>query len=219
MLPEKVFHLAFAALAAALLAGCAIYPVVQVAGGAMTGYDAAVLADDYLPRNNVEGGSLCVVQDNQLQRRLRERLSLNGVALSAHVIDGNAYLVGQVHGRKQADYAVKTAATVQGIKTITCKFYPASTARDSARDAARDELLIRELTDRIGQTKRLQGCDLRVLVVRTNAILIGRANDFGQKTAAVAIASEIGGISNVTDYIRVTPPSESPDQEAEVASK
>eukprot|EP00831_Metopus_contortus_P003544 TRINITY_DN11310_c0_g2_i1.p2 TRINITY_DN11310_c0_g2~~TRINITY_DN11310_c0_g2_i1.p2 ORF type:complete len:257 (-),score=62.57 TRINITY_DN11310_c0_g2_i1:596-1366(-) len=219
----KMFYMAFALTAAALLTGCALYPVVQVAGGAMTGYDAAMLADDYLPRNSVEGGSLCVEQDRMMQRRLRERLQLNGMAVAAHVINGKAYLVGQMQDRNQADYAVKTAATVQGIKTITCKFYPASTASDAARDAAKDGLLLKELTDRFNQTKRLQGTDLRVVMVRTNAVLIGRAQNFDQKTAALAIASEVGGITEITDYISVTPPpappAASPSEAAAIASK
>lgn len=210
---------AFAALLtvilAALLAGCAVYPVVQVAGGAMTGYDAAVLADDYLPRDNVEGGSLCVVRDSQLERRLRERLQQNGIVLSAHVIDAHAYLVGQVLSRAQADQAVQTASTVEGVKTITCKFYPASSPRDAARDAARDELLTEQLTERLAATEWMNSCDLRIEVIRANAILIGRARDFKQKTGAVAIASEVGGIREVTDYIRVVDESD----QARVASK
>ncbi|RWU02741.1 BON domain-containing protein [Pseudodesulfovibrio sp. S3] len=219
----KLFHMASALMVAAILTGCAVYPVVQVAGGAMTGYDAVMLADDYLPRNSVEGGDLCIVQDRMMERRLRERLQANGLAVAAHVIDGKAYLVGQMKSRKQADHAVQVAATVQGIKSITCKFYPASTVRNAARDAARDELLIKALTERFTETKRLQGADLRVEMVRTHAVLIGRARNFHQKTAALAIASEVGGISEVTDYITVAtspvPPVQSPPGDARVASK
>ncbi|EGB16485.1 transport-associated protein [Pseudodesulfovibrio mercurii] len=202
-MPEKACLAALAVLLSALLAGCALYPAVQVAGGAMTGYDAVVMADDYLPRDNVEGGALGIVHDTQLERRLRERLELNDLHLSAHVIDSRAYLIGQVRSRTQADYAIRTAATVQGIRTITCKFYPAPPARAAARDAARDELLTRELAERFGETKRLQGTDLRVEVVRSHAILIGRTRDYSQKTAALAIAAEINGLTEIIDYITV----------------
>ena len=201
--PAPAFAALVLVLLATLLTGCAVYPVVQVAGGAMTTYDAAQVADDYLPRNNVEGGSLCVVQDEQLQRRLRERLQQSGILLSAHVVDSDAFLVGQLRDRAQADLAVRTAATVDGIKTITCKFYPASPPRDAARDAARDQLLAKELAERLRAANWMNGCDLRVEVIRTNAVLIGRTKDFKQKTGAVAIASEVGGIREVTDYIRV----------------
>lgn len=193
-------HILFALTLVALLSGCAAYPVVQVAGGAMTGYDAVVLADEILPRDSIQGGSLCADQDRMLQRRLRERLGLRGMhTVSAHVIDGNAYLVGQMNDRKRADAAVRTAQTVAGLRTITVKFFPSST-----EDQNRDDLrLLKELSLRLAQTDRLKRADLRVEVIRGNAILIGRADDYAQKTEAVAIASEVGGVQEVVDYITV----------------
>lgn len=213
---DKVCRAVLAAILSALLAGCAVYPAVQVAGGAMTGYDAAQLADEYLPRDNVEGGSVDVIPDAQMQRRLRERLELNDIHISAHVIDAKAYLIGQVRDRNQADYAVRTAATVEGVKTITCKFYPLAAPRNAARDAARDELLLKLVTERFGRTKRLEGADLRVEMIRSHAILVGRARDYGQKTAALAIAAEINGVTDVVDYITVPEP---PADDGAVASK
>jgi len=196
------------------LAGCALYPAVQVAGGAMTGYDAAVIADDYLPRNKVEGGGRCTDEDGMLERRLRERLRMNNLATSAHVIESNAYLVGEFPSRSEADNAVKTARSVQGLRTITCRFYPITTARDLSYDAE----LAKKITARFKATKRLEGADLRVEVVQRHVILIGETADHGQKTAAVAIASEVGGILDVIDYISVAP---TPQQEADgkVASR
>lgn len=221
MMSEHAYRAALAVILSALLAGCALYPAVQVAGGAMTGYDAVVMADEYLPRDNVEGGDLGVVRDNQLERRLRERLALNDIHLSAHVIDARAYLVGQVRSRSRADYAIRTAATVEGIRTITCKFYPLPPARQAAHDAARDELLHDELAERFGATKRLEGTDLRVEVVRSHAILIGRTRDYNQKTAALAIASEVNGLAEVVDYISVNRPEDAapPAGQVPVASK
>ena len=219
MMSEYACKAALAVLLSALLAGCALYPAVQVAGGAMTGYDAMVTADKYLPRNGVEGGSLCIVHDAQMERRLRERLELNNLHLSAHVINAKAYLVGQVQSRSQADYAVRTAATVEGIQTITCKFYPATPARQAAHDAARDELLVKQLSKRFDETKRLQGTDLRVEVIRSHAILIGRTKDYSQKTAALAIAEEVNGLTDVVDYISVEAPETAPVTEGSVAVK
>jgi osmotically-inducible protein OsmY len=206
MMSDKTCRAVLAAILSALLAGCALYPAVQVAGGAMTGYDAARLADEYMPRDKVEGGSVDVIPDSQMQRRLRERLALNDIHLSAHVIDAKAYLIGQVSDRNQADYAVRTAATVEGLKSITCKFYPQARPDDAARDAANDALLLREVTGRFGKTRRLHGADLRVEVVSAHAILVGRARDYGQKTAALAIAAETSGVADVVDYITVPEP-------------
>ncbi|WP_419785057.1 BON domain-containing protein [Pseudodesulfovibrio sp.] len=185
------------------LSGCALYPAVQVAGGAMTGYDAMVMADDYIPRNSVEGGSLCAISDRTLERRLRERLALNNMGnVSAHVIDGNAYLLGCMESRERADQAVKTAVTVSGLRTVTVKFYPLPTP-DQLRD---DNELTRVLIERLATTKRLRQADLRVQVIEGNAIIVGRAQDYIQKTAALAIAQEMGGIRDVVDYIRVPAP-------------
>lgn len=192
-------------IAIVALSGCALYPAVQVAGGAMTGYDAVVIADDYLPRESVAGGERCADQDRMLERRMRERMRMNNLPVSAHVIDGNAYLVGQLPSRSQADAAVETAQSVQGIKTITCKFFPASTMREANNDAR----LLKKLAARLGATKRLDNADLRIEVIRSNAILIGEASTYDQKTAAVAIAHEVGGIADVIDYITVMPPMQS----------
>ena len=198
------FHTLFALAAAAILVGCAAYPAVQVAGHAMTGYDAAILVDEYLPRKNVQGGERCATDaDRVLQRRLRERLKLrNHTTLTAHVIDSNAYLVGPVQSRAQADHAIKTAATVQGLRTITCKFYHAPTD-EQAREGA---TLHARLTDRLKATDWLADVDLRVVTVGTNAILIGKTEDFRQKSEALAIAGEVGGLTEVVDYIAVREP-------------
>jgi osmotically-inducible protein OsmY len=210
MMPEFAYKAFLAILLSALLAGCALYPAVQVAGGAMTGYDAMVSADKYLPRNSVEGGGLDVVRDAQMERRLRERLALNDLHLSAHVIESKAYLVGQVKSRNQADYAIRTAATVEGIKTITCKFYPVQSAGQASRDAARDELLFNQLSKRFAETKRLEGTDLRIEIIRSHAVLVGRTRDYSQKTAALAIAEEVNGLTDVIDYISVEAPKDTP---------
>jgi osmotically-inducible protein OsmY len=210
MMPEFACKVFLAILLSALLSGCALYPAVQVAGGAMTGYDAMVSADKYLPRNSVEGGCLDVVRDAQMERRLRERLALNDLHLSAHVIESKAYLVGQVKSRNQADYAIRTAATVEGIKTITCKFYPFPSAGQASRDAARDELLFNQLSKRFAETKRLEGTDLRIEIIRSHAVLVGRTRDYSQKTAALAIAEEVNGLTDVIDYISVEAPKDTP---------
>jgi len=187
----------------ALLCGCAVYPAVQVAGGAMTGYDAAVMADDFIPRKSVDGGTLCADQDRMLERRLRERLAMNGLAaISAHVINQNAYLVGYTATRKTGDQAVKTARSVSGLRTVTVKFYPLPTQAQSKSDLQ----LTRALTKRLAGTQRLKRADLRVSVIEGNAILVGRAEDYSQKTAALAIAHEMGGIRTVVDYIAVPAP-------------
>ncbi len=138
-------------------------------------------------------------QLGDLERRLRERLKMDGAIVSAHVIDANAYLVGQFQSRALANRTVDTARTIQGLRTITCKFYPATNAHEAGNDAR----LLKEIAMRLSRTKRLENADLRVEVIRCNAILIGETPDYEQKTAAVAIASEVGGITEVVDYITV----------------
>jgi osmotically-inducible protein OsmY len=184
------------------LGGCAVYPAVQVAGGAMTGYDAVILADEYIPRGSVQGGQLQCDTDRMLERRLRERLVMGGSSsVSAHVIGGHAYLVGQLDSRDQADRAVSTARSLEGLKLVTCKFYPRVTPSEAKSDAA----LLRTVSAKLAATRRLENADLRVEVIRGNAILIGSTADHSQKTAALAIAGEVWGIRDVVDYIAVAP--------------
>ncbi|QJB55138.1 BON domain-containing protein [Pseudodesulfovibrio sp. zrk46] len=218
---EKLRHTivscALLLIAAMSVTGCAVYPAVQVAGGAMTGYDAVQLADEYLPRNSVNGGSLCANMDKALQRRLRERLHMNGIKMvSAHVVARTAYLIGQFPTRKDADKSIEVAQTINGLKSIHCKFFPLGTPREN-RD---DTQLLAKLTKQLGSSTRLTNADLRVEVIRGNAILIGSAADWEQKTAAVAIAHEVGGIKGVVDYIYVPQKPETDTPEGEkVASK
>lgn len=192
-----------------MLTGCALYPAVQVAGGAMTGYDAAIIADEYLPRDSIEGGSLNSCTDKMLERRMRERLNINQLPMvSAHVIESNAYLVGQFNQREDADRAIAIASSVQGVRTINCKFYPMA----SPREMRSDTKLLAKVAKRLAETKRLKAADLRVEVIRGNAILIGSAGNYDQKTAALAIASEVSGVQEVVDYIVVK---QQPDVEGE----
>lgn len=200
----KMLHTLIALAAAAILAGCAVVPAVQMAGHALTGYDAAILANDYLPRKDIEGGGQCSLdRDRMLERRLRERLRRQRPqAVAAHVIDSNAYLVGPVRSRAEADRAIKTAATVQGLNTITCKFYHAPTI-DQAREGA---TLHDELVSRLKETGWLENVDLRIEIVGTNAVFIGKTQDYRQKAQALAIASEVNGLNEIIDYISVKAP-------------
>lgn len=200
----KMVHILFALAAGALLAGCAALPAVQVAGHAMTGYDAAIMVDDYLPRKAVSGGERTAPNnDRMLERRLRERLKAYcGHPVAAHVIDAKAYLVGPVNNRGEADQAIRTAATVQGLRTITCKFYHTPT-----RTQVNEAMVLRhELNTRLRETGWLDRVDLRVELVGTNAVFIGRTADYRQKAQALAIAAEVGGLTDVVDYISVRTP-------------
>lgn len=204
---------------ASLLGGCAVYPAVQVASGAMTGYDAVVLADNHIPKTSVQGGQLVCDSDRMLERRLRERLVMGGVPqLSAHVIGGHAYLVGRLDSQVQADRAMSTARSVEGLKLVTCKFFPRSTPAEAKSDAS----LLYTVSRKLAETKRLENIDLRVEVIGGTAILIGSTVDHRQKTAALAIAGEVWGVRDVVDYIAVNPAVQSaqsaqPSQPARVA--
>lgn len=197
---HKPLHTFLALALAGLLTGCAVYPAVQVAGGAMTGYDAVQIADEYLPRSSVKGGQLSTCTDKMLERRLRERLKMYNMGMvSAHVIDRQAFLVGQFLNRTRADKAVEVASSIEGLKVINCKFYPVA----SPREAQNDTRLLAKVSTQLGNSSRLNDADLRVEVIRGNAILIGSAGSWEQKTAALAIVAEVGGIKDVVDYIVV----------------
>ncbi|BCS90125.1 BON domain-containing protein [Pseudodesulfovibrio sediminis] len=199
-------HTISAVLAIALLGGCALYPAVQVAGSVWTGYDTVVLADEYLPRYSVEGGQRTYAQDKIMERRLRERLRMNNIPVSAHIIDGNAYLIGSLKDRAHADYAIDTASSVSGVRAITCKFYPPN----SPNQAGNDLRLQTELNIRLEKIEHLQCLDLRVEVIQSDAILIGKADTYAQQAEAVAVATEVVGINDVVDYIHVAAPPDQP---------
>lgn len=195
------------------LAGCAAYPVVQVAGGALTGYDAVTLADEHLPRENIAGGELTAKQDNMLQRRLRERLRMYHIrTISGHVVNGQAYLVGQVNERADADKAVEVAKSIAGLTTINCKFYPMTSVGENRNDTA----LLKEAVSRLSMSKRLESADLRVQVIRGNAILVGSCSDWHQKTAAEAMVAEIGGVTDVVNYVVVKNPEVTGQEKSEI---
>jgi osmotically-inducible protein OsmY len=184
----------------ALLTGCALYPAVQVAGAAMTGYDAVNLAQEHIPRNSVEGGNANQCQDAALERRLRERLTLSGQnSVAAHVIDGQAYIVGRMPNREAADKAVQIASTVQGIAVIHCKFFPTPTPRQNKNDSR----ALHSLKKHIDAIPNLQGADLFLDVISGNAILIGKAWTWDQKNMVLKAASSTRGIKAIVDYIVV----------------
>jgi osmotically-inducible protein OsmY len=215
IMKRNLFHIVLAVGLSMSLAGCAVYPAVQVAGGAMTGYDAVVFADQHIPRESVQGGQIQCDSDRMLERRLRERLRLGGVqTISAHVIGGHAYLVGQADSRAQADRALGTARALEGVRLITCKFYP----RLSPREAQSDASLLRTVSQKLAATKRLENADLRIEVIGGTAILIGSTSDHSQKTAALAIAGEVWGVRDVVDYIAVEPAAQAGTGTSRVAS-
>lgn len=186
-----------------LLAGCAAYPAVQIAGAAMTGYDAVSLADEHLPRTSVEGGKNVTHNDAMLERRLRERLKINRQdTVTAHVINSRAYLVGRMPNRATADRVVDIASTVQGLTGINCKFFPAPDKRRAKADAR----TLTTLRARLENMQHFDSIDLHVDVISGNAVLVGRAWTFDQKSDALNTASRTRGVLDVVDYIVVQAP-------------
>jgi len=184
----------------ALLTGCALYPAVQVAGAAMTGYDAVNLAQEHIPRDSVEGGNATQCPDAALERRLRERLNLSGQnSVAAHVVAGQAYMVGRMPDREAADKAVQIASTVQGLTVIHCKFFPIPTPRQNKSDTR----ALRSLKKHMDAIPNLRGADLYLDVISGNAILVGKAWTWDQKNAVLKAASSTRGIKAVVDYIVV----------------
>ena len=194
-------HRLLAAIALiALLSGCALYPAVQIAGAAMTGYDAVHLADDHLPRDSVGAQGRGVGNDVMLERRLRERLTLNGLSsVSANVINSQAYLVGRLPGRTEADKTVKVASQVQGLTTINCRFFPVPDKRRAALDTG----ILTDLGKRLEGRDDLKNAGLRLDVISGNAVIVGKAWTFDQKNAILKLASSTNGVLNVVDYVVV----------------
>jgi len=189
-------------LLTALLTGCALYPAVQVAGAAFTGYDAYTLAEEHIPRNSVGNGQMPhPAMDEVLQRRLRERLIIKGQStVSAHVINSQAYLIGRFPNRTEADKAVKITATVQGLTVIHCKFYPTPAPKQSKRDTR----TLASIKKRLHSIEALKSAPLHVDVISGNAVLVGKAWTWDQRNAAISAVRKTRGVGNVVDYIVVS---------------
>ena len=210
-----------AAMLVVFASGCAVYPVVQVAGGASTGYSAAHWADEYLPRDSIPGGEYRGDVDKMLQRRLRERLMMKGYkGVSVHVVAFNAYLVGRVTSRDRAKAAMEVGKSVEGLRSVTGKFYPLGSPKQSKEDMK----LLESVSTMLASSERLQATKLRVEVIQGNVILIGITCNPEEKSAAAAMPYEIAGVNSVIDYIvlKLPPKPEgedvAPTQEVEHAS-
>lgn len=183
---------------AVFTSGCAVYPAVQVAGGASTGYSAAQWADDLLPRDSIPGGEFRGDEDRMLQRRLRERLVMKGYkGVSAHVVAFNAYIVGRVPSRECARAIIETGKSVEGLRSVTGKFYPLCTPLQSREDME----LLESVSSMFASSDRLKDVKLRVEVIQGTVILIGITGNPEEKSAAANMPYEIAGVKKVVDYI------------------
>lgn len=206
----------------AFVSGCAVYPAVQVAGSASTGYSAAHWADDVLPRDSIPGGEFRGDLDTMLQRRLRERLLMKGYkGVSAHVVAFNAYIVGRVPGRNCAQEIMKIGKSVEGLRSVTGKFYPLGSSVQSREDMK----LLESVSTMLASSERLKDVRLRVEVIQGNVILIGITGNPEDKSAAANMPYEIAGVKKVVDYIVLKlpekpeePPAASETAQADAAS-
>ncbi len=183
-----------------LCGGCATPAVVQVAGMGMTGYDAAMLADDYLPRERVAFNRPFDCNDAVIERRMDERLLIKGYPeLQPFSFGGHVYLVGEVLNRSNGKRATEVAQSVQGIKSLTTHFFPLS-QHNKFPD---DQKLRGKLYKRFKQDRQLGKSPLRVTVVQSNAIVMGPASSKQIKLQALETARTTPGISKVIDYVVV----------------
>lgn len=198
------------------VAGCAVYPAVQVAGGASTGYSAVHWADEYLPRESIPGGEYRGDLDKMLQRRLRERLMMKGyTGVSAHVVAFNAYMVGRVPTRKCAQTVMEIGKSVEGLRSVTGKFFPLGSPAQSEEDME----LLQSVSTMLVSSDRLTDLKVKVEVFQGTVILIGITADPEQKSAAANMPYEIAGVDKVVDYIVLKLPEAPPAEEGEEQSE
>ncbi|WP_187170601.1 BON domain-containing protein [Salidesulfovibrio onnuriiensis] len=182
------------------LCACAAAPVVQVAGYGMTGYDAAMLADDYLPRERVEFNKPMACSDAVIERRMDERLLIKGYPeLSPYSFGGHVYLVGEVLDRPNGQRATEIARSVLGIKSLTTHFFPVS----DLSDVSTDRQLTTTLSQRFKKDTTLGTSPLRIAVVQRTAVVMGPAATPELKRHALNTARTTPGIQRVVDYVVV----------------
>lgn len=195
-----------ALLTACILTACAA-PALQVAGMGKTGYDVAVLVDEHAPKGRVDFNSNYGCIDETLQRRIRERLRMNGyLGLTVHVYNAHGYLTGPAPDRGWADSAIRIASSVQGLKRLTCRFFPPSENTIQDRDRTR------RLQSALKPISSAKGQRVHGNVFGGTAVVTGLVRSEEDKRAALGKAHDIAGITDVVDYVRVAMPDD-PDPE------
>lgn len=183
-----------------LLSACAAAPVVQVAGYGMTGYDAAMLADDYLPRERVNFNKPMDCTDATIERRMDERLLIKGYPeLRPYSFGGHVYLVGEILDRPNGQRATEIARSVQGIKSLTTHFFPIS----DLSNLPNDQHLANVLAQRFEKDSALGTSPLRITVIQASAVVMGPAATPELKQRALHTAQATPGIQRVIDYVVV----------------
>lgn len=193
----------FALLTACILTACAT-PALQMAGMGKTGYDVAVLIDEHAPRGRVDFDSNYGCIDETLERRVRERLRMNGyLGLTVHVYNAHGYLTGPAPDRQWADRAIRIASSVQGLKRLTCRFFPPSDNPIQNRDRTR------KLESALNDAPLLEAQRIHGGVYGDTAVVTGLVRSEEQKRAALDKARDIKGVTMVVDYVKVAVPKES----------
>ncbi|WP_460139154.1 BON domain-containing protein [Salidesulfovibrio brasiliensis] len=211
--PARIIAAASALLAAALLCACAAAPAFEAAGMAKTGYDVAVLIDESAPKDRVDFHGDYGCTDQVLARRIRERLLIRGyTGLTANVYDGHGYLFGPAPTKKWADGAIKIASSVQGLRVLTCRFFPPSDNPIHDRDRTRF------LAARMAKDKTLDPARVDAVVVGNTAVVMGVVPEQAIQDHALDMARDVDGVNEVLDYVvivtRVDPEKngEAPDE-------
>lgn len=182
-----------------LLSACAS-PVIQVAGMGMTGYDAAHMADEYMPRNRVDFNCPQDRNDAVIERRMDERLSIQGYAeLEPFSFNGHVYLVGEVLNKDNGRHATDIAKSVPGVISLTTHYLRIS----ERTNPVHDRVLTTKLADHFRSNPTLSKSGLRVTVIQSQAFIMGPARDESEKKTALAAAGSFEEISRVVNYIVV----------------
>lgn len=196
IIPARIIAAATSLLAAALLCACAAAPAFEAAGMAKTGYDVAVLVDEHAPKGRVDFYENFGCTDSVLARRIRERLLLRGYkGLTANVYAAHGYLFGTAPTKKWADGAIKVASSVQGLRILTCRFFPPSNNPISDRDRTR------ALTARMKRDSMLEGKRIDAAVYGRTAVVMGLVGDERVQDHALAMAREVADVEEVLDYV------------------
>lgn len=192
-------HFLIIALAIALFGGCAS-PLIDAASMGMTGYDATMLADEYLPRDRIDFNTPYDCTDAVIERRMDERLLIRGYPeLRPFSFGGHVYLVGEILDKQNGQRATSIAKSVQGIKSLTTHYFLIA----GNSNMAHDHLLYDRLLKQFRSDKELASSPLRLTVVQSKAVIMGPASTPAIKRHAFKTARSTKGISTVIDYVVV----------------
>ena len=120
--------------------------------------------------------------------------------ISTYCYNGHVYLVGEYEKYAQIRRAVKLAASVEGVKSVTDHFLP---KREEDSCGVTDNLELKvEVKAKLIRDKHIWSTNIEVKTIQCNIILLGLVGSYKEVNKAVAYAKSVAGVRSVKSYLK-----------------